>query len=495
MGVIDGIVLYGAGRCCERTCAMLEKSDIRILAIVDSDKNKQGKELAGHIIESPEELIKYTDEYLCICIADPHIVKDIRDTLEKIYHYPKDNIIEYSLFRKYMHISLYSHSEKTQRIIAQREEKRSSVKNIVFDCYNGLGLGGIEAWTMDLCICLLQHSWKHISIMSDHNDYEIPAIITGIVDKVALDKNHLFEEESFYSVFQYLLSKVPCIIVTGKPSITLLAACVLKKFFLEKIKIISVIHIGNRETYKEYMLYKDEIDIYIGVSQDIQRGMCQNGVNPGKVLAMTCPFECDKELSRAYTTDETLPIKIGYAGRMDGMEKSQKRMDLLLQLIELLDRNRVNFQFELAGDGVAKSAMEEFINVHRLDKKVTFLGQIERSKIKDFWQKQDICVNVADCEGRSISIIEAMGNGAIPIVTHVSGVSEDIVNNENGFIVPLRDIETMAERISYLSIHRERLRQMGMLAHDIIYPKSLMEPHVKFWEGIFECYGYNRQSN
>lgn len=495
MSVIDRIVLYGAGRCCERTCALLEKADIKILAIIDSDKNKQGRELAGHIIESPEDLIKYVDAYLCICIADPHIVMDIRDMLRKIYHYPTNNIIDYSLFRKYMNVSIYSHSKKTQRIITLKEKNLNSFKSIVFDCYNGLGLGGIEAWSMDLCTCLLHNNRKHIHIMTDNNDYDISETISGIVDKVALDKKQLFEEDSFYSVFQYLLSKVPCIVVTSKPSITLLAACVLKKAFREEIKIISVIHNGTQETYKEYLLYKDEIDLYIGVSQDIQKGMCQKGVNSAKVLAMTCPFECEKELLRTYTTDETLPIKIGYAGRMDGMEKSQKRMDLLLQLIELLDRNKVHFQFELAGDGVAKSAMEEFIHIRQLDKKVTFLGQIERSKIKYFWQGQDICVNVADCEGRSISIIEAMGNGAIPVVTHVSGVSEDIVNNENGFIVPLRDIETMAERISYLSIHRERLRQMGMLAHDMIYPKSLMEPHVKFWEEIFEGYGYNRQSN
>lgn len=487
MGMRDRVVLYGAGRRCEQMCAILEKSDITILAIVDNNLDKQGTEMAGHIVESPERLVEYSNEYLCICIADSDTVTEVSNMLEEIYHYPANNIIRYFIFRKYVYASVYSHSEKTRRMTAQIEE--NPFKSIVFDCYYGLELGGIEAWTMDLCTGLLQNNRKHIRIMTDDCDYEVPSIIADIVDKVSLDKQQSLEEESFYSVFRYLLSKVPCVIVTGKPNVTLLAACVLKRILPEKVSIISAIHMGNQKTYGDYILYKDDIDLYIGVSQDIQSGMWRNGADPGKVLAMSCPFECEKELLRTYTSDETLPVKIGYAGRMDGMEESQKRMDLLLHLIELLDREQVNFQFELAGDGVAKPAMEEFIHGHQLGQRVTFLGQIERSQIKHFWQRQDICVNVADYEGRSISIIEAMGNGAIPVVTHVSGVSEDIVDNENGFIVPLGDIETMAERIKYLSVHRERLGQMGMLAHDMIYPKSLREPHIEFWERILAGYG------
>lgn len=484
MVMINRVVLYGAGRCCERLCAMLKKADIKTLAIIDSSMDKQGKEMAGHIVASPEKLVNYAEEYLCICVADADTATDIRNMLEKIYHYPADNIIGYSVFLKYICVSIYSHSEKIQRMTAQAEENPH--KSVVFDCYNGLGLGGIQAWTMDLCAGLLQNNRNHIRIMTDNCDYEVPAIIADIVDKVPLDKQQLLGEQSFYSVFQYLLSKVPCVIVTGKPNITLLAACVLKKVFRKQIKIISVIHNGTQETYKEYMLYNDAVDLYIGVSQDIQRGMCQNGADPGKVLAMTCPFECEKNLIRAYTENMTEPIKIGYAGRL---EIVQKRMDYLLQFIKLLDNNGINFKFEIAGEGPVRKAMEEFVQGHQLSKKVSFLGYIERGKIPHFWQRQDICVNFADFEGRSISIIEAMGNGAIPVVTHVSGVSEDIVDNENGFLVPLRDIETMAERIKYLSVHRERLRQMGMLAHDMIYPKSLKEPHIKFWEKIFTAYG------
>ena len=77
-----------------------------------------------------------------------------------------------------------------------------------------------------------------------------------------------------------------------------------------------------------------------------------------------------------------------------------------------------------------------------------------------------------------------MGNGAVPVVTATSGVSDDIIDAVNGYIVPLQDYEAAANRIEYLEKHRKQLRKLGKLAHDEVYPKSLMEPHTDFWEKL-----------
>ena len=78
-----------------------------------------------------------------------------------------------------------------------------------------------------------------------------------------------------------------------------------------------------------------------------------------------------------------------------------------------------------------------------------------------------------------------MGNGVVPVVTATSGVKEDITDGINGYIVPLGDYLLAVERIKYLEKHRNCLEKMGKLAHEEVYPKSLMETHVDFWRGIF----------
>ena len=128
--------------------------------------------------------------------------------------------------------------------------------------------------------------------------------------------------------------------------------------------------------------------------------------------------------------------------------------------------------------------MQNYIEKHELTDKVCFWGRVEKKNIQCFWEKQDICVNRADYEGRSISIVEAMGSGAVPVVTNTSGVNEDIINGENGFIVPLGDYIKAADSIMFLYKHRELLPVYGKKAHDMVYPKSLMTNHIMFWKKI-----------
>ena len=68
-------------------------------------------------------------------------------------------------------------------------------------------------------------------------------------------------------------------------------------------------------------------------------------------------------------------------------------------------------------------------------------------------------------------------------------VKEDIENGINGYIVPLGDYQAAAERIEYLAKNRQQLRQMGELAHQVMYPKSQMGTHLKFWESILNYGG------
>jgi glycosyltransferase involved in cell wall biosynthesis len=128
--------------------------------------------------------------------------------------------------------------------------------------------------------------------------------------------------------------------------------------------------------------------------------------------------------------------------------------------------------------------MEKFVSKKGYDNYVKFIGQIDRTKISMFWKRQDILVNCSDYEGHSIMQLEGMANGAVPIVTDVSGVREDIIYDVNGYYVPIGDYMQMADKIEYLYLHRERLAEMGKAAHDSVYPKSSMEKHIKFWENI-----------
>ena len=193
--------------------------------------------------------------------------------------------------------------------------------------------------------------------------------------------------------------------------------------------------------------------------------MIRRGIKEEKVLHMTCPVKYIEPYKRGYSLNDVKPLKIGYAGRI---ECFQKRLDCLEHILKELERRHTNYQVEIAGDGNYLQQLKEEVKNLGLMGKVKFVGKIKRTEIPEFWTRQDICINLSDFEGRSISVMEAMANGAVPIVTETSGVREDIEDGVNGYIVSIGDYVTMAGRIDHLSEHRELLKQFGDRAHDVM---------------------------
>lgn len=473
------LILYGAGRRCRDLCRILNDLAVRNVVIVDSNPDLAGRELEGHFIERPERINDYGDSSLCITIADETENDSVREKLVHEHGYHESGFVSYNK----VIIDAYADNKEISQRIGGRKgcETGRGRKTRIFDCHNGLILGGVEVWTMDLCCALIKQGDNDTYIISDQGDYDVPDLLKGHILNAHIDHKTLFTKEVILGLAEIIRDKIPCQVITSEVNEVMLAAWLVKRNYPDMVRVISVIHNSNENIYKQYMEFRGCTDIYIAVSQDIRKDMIERGIHPTEIYSMTCPFSCDEQIERGYTQEESMPLHIGYAGRM---ENEQKRMDLFLRLAMELKERHICFVMEFAGDGAARPEMKRFAADHKLGENMKFLGRLKHIEIKDFWRKQDICVNLADHEGRSISIIEAMGNGAIPIVTDTSGVKEDITDGMNGYIVPLGDYGAVADRIEYLSCHRGELKKMGRLAHDAVYPKSGMEEHLKFWEKI-----------
>ena len=483
MKLSDNIVLIGAGKRCNRLVKIIyeTESNFKVAAIADNNSEVWGTEICGCIISSPQMLRQYKDFHFCITVQNRDAYNQLLEQLIDQYEFCAEREIMYwdlilQVYNSYF-LSKYSYHN--------REGVYIKDKKVIFDCCcKGLVLGGIEAWTMDICCNLIKRESIDAAILCNQGNYKVPEVLREKVDQIDINIEDIWGKKAFDSIVKYLLNNLPFIVVTSHPDIMLLVAGIIKEYMPEQVNIIAVIHGDQQSTYDSYLIFNKWIDHYVCVSQDIKNNLLLRGVKQDKLLTMTCPFACDKDLFRGYTENIDQPLKIGYAGRLDGMEHSQKRMDLVLKLIGELNQRKVAFSFEIAGDGPAREEMENYIKEAGLERYVIFLGTIDRSDIPMFWRRQDIGVNLSDYEGRSISQLEAMANGAVLVVTEVSGVKEDIINDENGYYVPRGDYKAAADRIEYLDKHRYRLPQLGTRAHDDIYPKSSMTKHIDLWMNL-----------
>lgn len=471
------IIIYGSGQRGSGLYILLHNNHIKVKYVIDTNAGKWNAPFYDTVISSPDVLLKDDKTLICIAIAREEDAICVRTRLNREYGVSAEREIRYfdlvwDLYQRDMDIQT-----------ALKKETALGSPQYIFECDYGLGLGGIEAWTKSICTELLMDGRKNLHIISDRGEYDIPDIIKDKVVKLPINHDEMFASETMVRIIEHLIQQLPCVVVTGQFYMTLLAACLVKQHYPEQIHIISVIHFGKDELYRQYASVNSYLDLYIGVSRDITEGLLQYGVEKNKVDHMTCPVECDRILERNYTLDREKPIRLGFAGRVN---KKQKRMDLIPAFVGLLENLHVNYYFEIAGKGDYCEKLAEFMKERGLEDKVRLIGSIDREAIRTFWKDKDVCLSFSDYEGRSISIMEAMANGAVPVVTATSGVRDDITDDENGYIVELQDIVTMAEKVCYLESHRERISVMGKKAHDCIYPKCQMREHLKYWEKLLD---------
>ncbi len=80
------------------------------------------------------------------------------------------------------------------------------------------------------------------------------------------------------------------------------------------------------------------------------------------------------------------------------------------------------------------------------------------------YQTASVCVFPSIEDGFGLVVLEAMACGVPVIVTENTGAKDAVTHDEDGFIVPIRDVEALKEKISYFYTKREECRRMGDIA-------------------------------
>jgi len=126
----------------------------------------------------------------------------------------------------------------------------------------------------------------------------------------------------------------------------------------------------------------------------------------------------------------------------------------------ILDRMD-NVYFLLVGDGPERPRIEKTIAGLGLADRVFITGF--RKDMPDVYQVLDVSVLSSDprCETFSLTILESMAAGLPAVVTRVGSMDEMVFDGVNGYLVPPRDPERLADAIYAIVSDDERQRRFG----------------------------------
>lgn len=111
-----------------------------------------------------------------------------------------------------------------------------------------------------------------------------------------------------------------------------------------------------------------------------------------------------------------------------------------------------NFSLRYIGkeDTATQSTSDYVLNNH-LDDSVSFLGQIEREKIINWYDKSDCFVMISNHEVFGLVYLEAMSRGCITIAGNNGGMEGIIKSGENGFLCTPGNAEELASIIKMIN--------------------------------------------
>ncbi len=457
------IILYGVGKRCDVLLNLLNDRSVEIVGVIDSNPAKWGMKFHGFEVLPPEELNQHKDALICVTFFSP-----LED--EPVWRVLKDKYgVDYSHVCSFHELVIRIFKDKSNNFDFIPDRKK--IWQCCFDTTWKQGLGGVESWLRDIREGFESRDIHYIKWLT-YNEYGI-----------SVEDYTPFSYEYVKAGIKLISGLLPCTIVFSRVNELLLAAHLIKQRYPEKIKIIMTVHGICDGMYRDVLSYVDSIDLFVCISSAMKRYFESKGIAQCKLSVMTIPVQHDKIFDRLYQNRSDMPVRLGYAGRL---EIFQKRVDVLLKLLIELDKRGVDFRAFIAGIGEQESLLYDGIKENGLEERAHLLGNIDKNEIPKFWKECDVALNTSDFEGRPLSNMEAMLAGCVPVVTSTQGVLDDVKDGDNGYVVLKGDYMTMADRIEYLSKHRELLKVMGERARNEMLSKTNKDKHLDFWIKLME---------
>ncbi|KAF7788306.1 hypothetical protein PRUB_a2932 [Pseudoalteromonas rubra] len=144
-------------------------------------------------------------------------------------------------------------------------------------------------------------------------------------------------------------------------------------------------------------------------------------------------------------------IKIVFARRF----VARRGVDIAIPLARYLVEKYENVEFHFAGDGPKKQAVEALAQSHER----ILMTRFESSKSLEFHSDYAIAlVPSVGSEGTSLSLLEAMASNCAVVASNVGGMTNIVLNQFNGSLVP-PTLEAFKAEVTSLIENREKLKE------------------------------------
>ncbi len=139
-----------------------------------------------------------------------------------------------------------------------------------------------------------------------------------------------------------------------------------------------------------------------------------------------------------------------------------KRVDMLLEAVELLIERGCRVKLKIVGGGPLENELRELARRKQIESAVEFTGRVDPAEMPEIYRHGDIFVSASMQEGMSNAMLEAIATNLPVVTTRCEGVEELVT--DNGLIIDSPEPAEIADAIETLVADPDRRKTMSAAA-------------------------------
>lgn len=264
-------------------------------------------------------------------------------------------------------------------------------------------------------------------------------------------------------------------------------------FYGYDLSLISKDTVGWKEKYKELF---STADVFLVEGKYSKMKLIELGCHEDKIVVQHIGVNVDKiEFSpRKINNDGTIKILIASSF----LEK--KGIPYALEAVGRISKRYHNLKTVIIGDtpkinpqGISeKNKILDAIDKFKLTKNMVLLGYqpydvfLKEAKEAHIFIAPSIHASDGDSEGGvPVAIIEMSASGIPIVATAHCDIPEVVIDGKNGFLVPEKDSEALADKLEYLIEHQEIWESMGKFGREYIEEHYNIKNQIVQLENIY----------
>lgn len=211
------------------------------------------------------------------------------------------------------------------------------------------------------------------------------------------------------------------------------------------------------------------------VSEAIQREATNYGLDPAKACVIRPAV--DPEIFSPVRNK--LTRKTDFVVVTTGSLIWRKGYEYALLAIRRLADRGVNVHFEIIGDGPERQRVLYTIDDLDLRNCVHLAGRLAPEQVGAWLQRADVFLLSSLSEGISNAVLEAMACGLPVVTTDCGGMREAVQDGVEGFVVPARNSDCLADALFRLAQDPQLRKQMGQAGRERILKEFTLEQQTQ----------------